>query len=234
MKDYVAGGYFIANYLDRPECMPSELLPDRILSASDCIVDIVPDAWAYRGMGDKGREVRERMASAMGIESVMLTQAMRWTEARRKAREFAWPDVFTSTKVASEFAHLFLRNSQDWALIGIGLHQTLVRTFTQEIAHVGEYGDGVHWVLSKGLALEPLAQVLGFEVLGFESGGFHSSLCHGLERDFFRHLGIRPNRSGFYDEFDDALRCAEYANRDDVPTEHVRWMPWLIVKYEMA
>ncbi|MFH0901625.1 MAG: hypothetical protein V2A73_13435 [Pseudomonadota bacterium] len=49
LSEYVSGGYFITLPARRAEHMDAALLPDTILTASGCIVDLVPDTWSIVG-----------------------------------------------------------------------------------------------------------------------------------------------------------------------------------------
>ena len=46
LSEYVCGGYFIAMPAKRPLRMEGNLLPEMILTASDCIVDLAPSTWS--------------------------------------------------------------------------------------------------------------------------------------------------------------------------------------------
>ena len=45
LNDFIAAGYFLARLSEREPWMSAELLPERILSACDCICSFFPDAW---------------------------------------------------------------------------------------------------------------------------------------------------------------------------------------------
>lgn len=231
IDEFISGGYFLTKYTDRSEYMSSDLIPTRLVSASHCIVDIVPDAWAVE-WGAYNERARQREASKFGITPDTLPQVIRWVTDRIDSHDIGWPAVFNSTDVARQFADQFLSNNHDIVLIGIGLSRTLVNTFLEEEKPPVEYGTpGVYEALTQYNSLESGAEVLGFEVLGFDTSHFHSWLCNGLEVDCNRELEIRPNSYGFIDTFEEASACAEYASRDDVGAEPAFWQPWLIVQY---
>lgn len=182
------------------------MLPERILSVSECIVDIIP-------------EPGERFAEPYNAFDI---------------EEIGWPNVFYSTPDAWEFIRRSLPEADDLVILGIGLHLTLVDAYlTEEQPPAGAKGaSGVYEAISRGKGLDPGGENLGFEVLGLECGGSpHSWLCNGLEMDAWRELGIRPNERGFLGTLDEAQRCAQYANRPESGAEPVFWLPWLIVRY---
>jgi hypothetical protein len=231
IDDFAAGGYFLTKYTGRADCMSSDLLPPRIISASDCIVDIVPDAWAVEWAKYNAGQ-RKREAAKAGIPPDVLPQVIQWVTSRLDHSEIGWPVVFYSADVARHFARKFLPNDDEIVLIGVGLQRDLVNEFLEEEKPSTGHGvPGVYEALSRGESLEAGGEVLGFEVLGYEWGGFHSWLCNGLEVDGYREFKIRPNSHGFIATLEEAAMFAEYASREEVGAEPALWRPWLVVKY---
>ena len=232
VSQYTSGGYFFAKYADRFESMSPDLLPTRILSASNCIVEI-PDAWAVEWAKYQDSE-RQEEAATFGIEPEILPQVVTWVTSRLNSEEIGWPVVFYTLETAREFAKKFLPGNEDVVLLGIGLQQEFADVLLQEEKPPDNHGiPGVYQALGKGLALEGDGEVLGFEVLGYEWGGFHSWLCNGLEVGSSREFNIRPNSHGFISNLEDAAKSAEYASRETVGAEPALWQPWLVIKYPM-
>ena len=231
-SQYVSGGYFLAKYADRAEPMSADLLPARILSASNCIADI-PDAWAVKWANYKETNRKEE-AAKFGIAPEMLPDVIDWVTSGLESQKIGWPVVFYSLETARKFAENFLPHDSDLALLGIGLESELAALLLREEKPPENHGTpGIYEALRRGLSLEVGGEVLGFEVLGYEWGGFHSWLCNGLEVDSYREFNIRPNGYGFISNLEDAVKSAEYASREEVGAEPALWQPWLVVKYPM-
>jgi hypothetical protein len=230
ISQHISGGYFLAKYLKRPDSMPADLLPDRILSASNCIADI-PDAWAVKWANYKESDRREE-AAKFGITPEILPQVIEWVTSGLESQLIGWPVVFYSLETARKFAQRFLPNDSDLALIGIGLLPQLATLLLREEKPPDNHGTpGIYEAIGQGISLEPGGEVLGFEVLGYEWGGFHSWLCNGLEVDSYREFNVRPNSHGFISDLEDACKSAQYASREEVGAEPALWQPWLVVKY---
>ncbi len=228
INEFIAGGYYLTKYTNRSEYMSSDLLPPQIVSASACIVGIVPNYWAVEWASYEESE-RKKKASQIGIMPDMLPQVIRWITSRLDSHEIGWGGGFNSVDLARQFAQQFLPNSIEIILIGIGLHRELVNTFLKEEGPLGI--QGTYEALSQGKSLELGGEVMGFEVLGYEGGGFHSWLCNSLEVHGYREFKIRPNSYGFIDTLEEAAKCAEYASREEVGAEPALWQPWVIVQY---
>ena len=232
VSQYVSGGYFLVKYAHRAESMSADLLPARILSASNCISDI-PDAWAVK-WANYNETDRNEEAAKFGITSEILPQAIDWVTSGLESQKIGWPVVFYSLETAREFAQSFLPHETELALVGIGLRPEFAAFLLREEKPPENHGTpGIYEALSRGWSLEAGGEVLGFEVLGYEWGGFHSWLCNGLEVDTYREFNIRPNRHGFISDLEEAVKSAEYASREEVGAEPALWQPWLVVTYPM-
>jgi hypothetical protein len=149
--------------------------------------------------------------------------------------------VIFSVDVARRAANDHLSDQRDLVLYGLALHRGMVGGFLAgsklqgRISPAGAVLDAmaIRDMMTRGCDVASPAQILGFEILGFEGDSFHSWLCNGLERDAADNLGIRPNDAGFISSPADAIRVAEYCNRDDVGSEPVLWLPWLAVEYDL-
>ena len=229
VSQYVSGGYFLAKYAARSEGMSADLLPARILSASHCIADI-PDAWAVRWANYQESD-REEEAAKFGITPEILPQVIDWVTSGLESKKIGWPVVFYSLDTARQFAQSFLTHDTDLVLVGIGLQPEHAALLLLEEKPPDNHGTpGIYEALGQNLGLESGGEVLGFEVLGYDWGAFHSWLCNGLELASYREFNIRPNRYGFISNLEDAIKCAEYASRDEVGAEPALWQPWLVVK----
>ena len=221
-KDYISGGYFLIKQADKSEYM-AEFLPSKIISASSCIVDMFPEVWST----DEEFNQAKRVANDYGVAIEEMPKVMEWTKENYEL-ETGWANVFFSQSKAKEFRNFFYNSTLELSIIGIGLNNDLVEEYVSEDERFGVYES-----LKQRKSLESNGQILGFEVLGSEHGSFHSWLCNGLEKDCKKEFDIVPNQNGFIEKLDEAKKCAEYANIEEVGAEPCLWLPWLIVKYNL-
>lgn len=225
IKEFVAGGYFLTKYSDKSEYM-ANFLPSKIISASNCIVDIFPEVWSADSVEKPNQVKSEANNYSVSIEE--LPKVLDWTKNNFES-EVGLGNVFFSVNKAKEFANLFYDFASELTVIGIGLKSDLVVDYLEQ--EDAEYG--VYKLLKREQVLESSGEILGFEVLGNEYGSFHSWLCNSLEIDCKEKLEIIPNQNGFIETFEQAEKCAEYANRDEVGAEPCFWLPWLILEYKI-
>lgn len=232
--DFVSGGYFIVKPAPRAPCMDADLLADVIVTATDCIVDLVPESWSIEWSSDTEAARREKGAK-FGLEGVELRAFMGWCTSALESGELGWPGVFLDVDVAIRVKREFLSRSTDLVVIGICLPHDLVSGFLDETRpEAGQGEPGVVAALRSARAPFHRGQPLGYDVLGWEFGGcgFHSYICNGLQRDFAKLLGIRPNRWGFFDLLGDARRCADHCNLEATGAEPGIWMPWRVALHD--
>jgi hypothetical protein len=229
----VTGGYLLGRPAARPHWASQTLLPERIVTASSCIVDFVPGIWALR-WAQTGDGDRRTAAAKFGIRGAAVESAIERVTRAHEEGEFLWPCVFRNVGVAQSFAAEFLGEAIDVALLGIGLHREFVAAFLDRCRPLPEQAPpGVYACLASRARLCPEGQALGYEVLGYETcGSLHSWLCNGLETPVCEALGVRPGPLGLIPSYAEARAAAHYCNRDDVETEPVPWHPWLIMLYD--
>ena len=88
---------------------------------------------------------------------------------------------------------------------------------------------GVFQCVARGEQLPPHARVIGFEVVNVDVGAIgHSWLCNGLENHCADVLGIRPAANGLLASLDDAIRCRDEIDREEVGAEPGPWYPLLL------
>ena len=237
VDDYVWGGYYICRRGPAPcsRDAPSDLLPEKVVSASTCICKMIPSFWAIKWASCKRRE-RRATGAEFGIPREELRRVIRWvTEALAKA-QIGWPDVIYSLETARELAGQFLHDTTDIVLFGLGLPRKYMSEFVEHSRPHGrhEFPCGLHEAVKKGFDLAPHGQVLGHEVLGFDGCGFCSWLCDELETDVAREFGIKPNSYGLIETSEEAEKVAEYYSREEVPSEPLWWLPWIVVQYRFT
>jgi hypothetical protein len=231
-QSFVSGGYFLAMPAPRSGFMNAGLLPDTILTASDCLVDFAPNTWGIAWTGDT-IERRREAAARFGLDEQGLRALMDWSTAAMDSRSLGWPNVFFDVETAVEVRARFLPAGIDAVVFGIALPADLRDAFLEETRPGPQEGTpGVVMALEAHARQDERGSVLGFDVLGWDHGGFHSYICNGLETDFQKVLGLAPNSHGFYATEPEARRCAEHAGLETTGAEPALWRPWRVVRYE--
>lgn len=227
--DYVSGGYYITRLIERPSYV-SPWLPDKMFSGSGCISDHIPDINLFNKSGIFTPEMKREQRNFWEFSP---DDVKRWNERFDELwhEEPGWPTAFSTLESAQEVAVEFLSHLRDTVIFGIGLHPSMLEVFRKEI----EPGPvGVPMLLEQEVPLVDGGEVLGFEPLVFFDYTVDlacSWLCNHLEKDAREKLDIVPNKAGFIETFDEAVRCTRYIMRDDVGAEPGLWLPWLMVRY---
>lgn len=235
LSDFVAGGYFLLKSVPRLMWMASDLLPDSILSLSECISPSVQIYWGWHENG-------QAEARQFGIPESKLAGLRDWLTLGERAH---FSNVFYSVSAAQEFAAEFLEGIPHVHLLGIGLPRGLVNEFLSDNpqtvynANEGKHEPaeyGINALLRKAEPLSPGGQVLGYEVLSYSYAIGHSWLCSGLERDMHTLFGIRPNARGFIDTYEQAIQVYKWIAEDEQKghrAEPEPYYPWLVVEYPL-
>jgi hypothetical protein len=231
-----AAGFLLIKPFPRPDWGSKRLLPQEIISASDCLGPQFPDAYAIKWTSDS-EENRAKGFDSVGLPPDRRTAATEWaTENFQKS--FGWTGVFYSLQEAEKAKALFFPKDSNILLIGLGLPTEFTADFLEYAAppptkegYAPMGASGWFEVVQK---LQPLpeGQFLGFELLNVEHGNVsHSWLCNHLVVHFSETLGIQPNGWGFIEELADARQCCEDINDEKVGAEPGLWLPWAVVKY---
>jgi hypothetical protein len=240
LNDFVAGGYFLARYSKR-RYSSERLLPEQLLSISDCHGDIFP---VYRGWR---ADIDQQYALEFGIPPDKLAAFSQWSAENRK-KNIGLPDVFYKLDTAQEFIAEFIPVTTGLFLIGIGLHETFVDEFLKisneekiELADSlfsarweiipGELY-GVNRVLTERQSLSPGGAVLGYDIASYAVSFVCSWLCVCAEYYMDEELHVRPNSYGLIPTFETATKvCDSVKQYDKEPTAEY---PWLIVQYPLV
>jgi len=234
---HFVGGYFLARTTARPIWLPAQL-PQPIVSASSCMVDMLPDLLETPGWaGGK----KSKWENRPGIEQARLQEMLLWVDEKLALHQIEWGSLFLSADISKAFVALFGVSTENLILIGIGLPEKYIPVFEENERSLS-YGQdtGVNRMIRARLPFESGGELQGYEVLGWEMPNFHSWLCYGFYRYGYEKLGIRPNSHGFIANLEEAERLSEYARRTDlpvletVPTETQPWLPWLITRYPLG
>ncbi len=229
---FVSGGYYLIRPASRAEHMDPRLLPERILTVSDCITNLAPGTWAIEWANDT-RKSRLKDAAKFGIDEAGLAEITQWTTKALENGTLGWPHVFFDLGIVREFAIKFLGQCSDVQVLGLALHHDECSVFLEEAAPgKGEGEVGVYTCINAGRELEVGGTAAGFDVLGLDFQSFHSYICNGLEVEFDQKLRIKPNTLGFFDRHADAIKCAEHSGLDSTAAEPALWQPWKVVLYD--
>lgn len=230
--NFISGGYYIITPIERADYMEKELIPETILSVSECICDFHPETTVLWGGSN---EEKRKYAQQLNISQGTYKEIEKWVEDKLEEGIFGFPQVFTTIELAREFLAKFLCHLSNTKIIGIGLPEEYIEEFieyeeSQNKEEENQYG--IEKLLLRRIPIEVKdSKMMGYEVLGFEYGSFHSYLCNGLEKDFDEHFKFTLNQNGFLPSLEDASRYCDYSNDEDLGTEPVLWLPWAIFEY---
>ena len=235
LKDYVAGGYFVAKPIRREEWMSTELLPEKIISLSSCLnKSKIQVTWGWHT-----DNTRERINN-LGINEEKLDDFKKWSASD----EVGFPNVFYTLQSAQNFIVRFLSHVDEFSIFGLGLPKELVEKFlidnqqkiyNQETKIFSNELYGTNLVLSQKQHLNPHGNILGFEILSYMYSNLsHSLLCNYLEREVFTTFGIRPNLWGLIDSYNEAMKIHKWMWEDENRGEPEPYYPWLIVQYPIT
>ena len=224
MKDYVSGGYYVVKTIPRPKDL-SDLLPKTLLTMSKCfsppIRDLVQLQWdEYE---DASVSIGEE-AIEFGIPENRIPDLVRWAKGQHNTSYF----VFTEVGPPLELLDRFITDSSV-RVVGIGLHASLLESFKSQQSKDVNNGLGLVELVDEKRPLAENGVPLGYEPLGFEGTCFHSWLCHYAPDEVHKRFGIRPNRLGLIDNFEDARQVNEYLL--ETGAEPAIWEPWLLIDY---
>ncbi len=210
--------------------MDATLVPERILSLSECVGAVAPAAWAYYWTSS---EPGSRAASleALGLQEAVVGPLASWIDAALGAGQLGFPSTFFSLAKAQEFRARFFANHDDVYVVGLALDRALA--LRSALKSVGTAHDGPATMLAQDAAPEPGGRALGFDVLALDTGGFHSFLCGGAERRLFARLGARPNARGLFDDPTLARDCAALVEAEGLG-EPGPWSAWEVLAYEQG
>src|SRR5438046_3107936 len=116
----------------RSEHMASELIPETVLSACDCICGFFPNHWSIEWVSETLQQ-RLEQAARIGISSADLPAVLSWaTEAFSDS--FGWPNAFYTLKAAQEVRQRFLPEGPEIVVFGLGLCDSDVERFLDAAA----------------------------------------------------------------------------------------------------
>lgn len=230
MGRWIQGGYFLV----KDGKSQDGRSPLRRVTLSSCVSTSYPDGWALPWWRDE--EHRREARAALGLDEQGFAELLAWTERALEDRRFGRQNVFLELAPAREFHRRFLAQVSGVRLLGLGLEEGAAADFLRDEGPTAaaDPGTGIWLALGRHRRVEPGGTRLGFDVLGVEYDcDLHSFSCNDLERHYHRDLGISLNAFGLIDDAEDAVRAAEYSNRDDVPAEPVPWYAGRLDEYSL-
>jgi hypothetical protein len=248
LSDYYCGGYFLIRANTSGYNADRPLLPDKIISLSECICPNLNIRWGWI-LGDK------EAALAFGIQEDKFDEFKEWSGTAHDVELGLW-SVFYSLDYARRFIKQFLPDASDLYLIGSGLHKELEPAFWQgqlfdvfwgqsrgvlreQSSPKKEQHYGTEKLIKRLLPLERGGKPLGYEVVsGVFYGDFsHSWLCSYLDAEMHELYGMRPNEYGLIDTCAEAKRVYDWIAEDEMQggrAEPEPYNAWLLVSYPLA
>lgn len=236
LSDFISAGFLVTRKIDRPSYVSAELMPDHIISASDCISPFIPDTWCIEWANDtQDSRIKEAGRFGLGIDD--LFEVTRWATSLF-GRSIGWPNLIFNFETAEELVSRFISKVPGVRILELCLHRDMVQEFCvkaepppQQPGFAPNGRQGIHEAILKNRAPLQNGVILGFEPIVFDHSLSCSWLCNRLETLVEESLGIRPNSHGFIDDLEEAFRCVEYISRDDTGSEPGLWLPWLIIDH---
>lgn len=227
---YVSGGYYLILPAPRPAGCAAELVPQQVLTVTDCIVDRAPDTWAISWASASDDE-RGQEAAKFHLRDDELQGFVEWSTQALDEGLLGWPSTFFELETALTIHDRLA--SDELVILGISLETDNCDDLLQDFPTAENMGTpGVIQALERHAPIAPGGSRVGFDVLGWDGWGFHSYLCNGLQDEFQSALGVTPNEFGFFSE-EEARMCAEYAGLETTGAEPGMWLPWAITIYEL-
>ena len=208
--EFYCAGYQLTKFVPRQSARSAALLPDRIISLSECISPFLPESWLLEWAHEENRAA---MAAVWGLEGDSLKSLMKWAGANLD-KEFGWPNIGFSLETVRFIKREFLQDSPEALVIGIGLHRSyadrlldITKIPPQKPGYAPEGDTGLHTMVARREHMAEGGTILGFEPASVGDLGRTiecSWLCNGLETDVQKELGISPNTNGLIQTFKDA------------------------------
>ncbi|MEL7656573.1 MAG: hypothetical protein AAGU75_11770 [Bacillota bacterium] len=231
--EFILGGYFIVKAAQRAECMDKELLPQKIITISECICDILPSTWALSWV-NKSKQDIESAKSIWGLSDNEFDELENWVTGRFDEGKFGWQYGFGDLIIARECCRRYLKDTDDIYILGIGLSKKDASVFLDREKPCKGIGSTLAYDVLQRNELIDTTGFLGFDVLGYDIGSFHSYICNGLEDDFFEIFGIRPNQYGLYESYEGSKQAAEYLLDEKIGAEPALWQSWAVCKFQIS
>ena len=210
--------------------MSSVLMPEMILSLSNCICQTAPNDWTIEWASYNPKN-RNQVANSFGMNENELEQAIIFT-TNEIEKKIGYPNVIFSLSDAIYFCQRFVKNHKA-ELLGLGLPEQYRDELMEDLTPEEGCGQlGIYQALKGHSRIDIGGELLGYEILNFDRGLNCSWLCNGLEKRVFRQLGEKPNSYGFLSDLEIAIKAAEYCSSEEVGAEPGLWLPCSVTKYQ--
>lgn len=121
-----AAGYYLIKVTPRLEWL-SELLPERVVSASRCICPQFPGSYAY-SVGPGIKKERASKFEGLGIRRSDREAVIEWAMANF-GESFGWTNTFFEVGIAQEVQERFFEPHQEMTVVGLGLPEQFLDCF---------------------------------------------------------------------------------------------------------
>jgi hypothetical protein len=238
LEPLISAGFLLIKPSPRPNWHEPSLLPEQIVSASDCLCPRFPGPYAITWSSGPEASQREGF-EAVGLAPETWREAEGWATAQF-GRAFGWPGVFFNLDAARAAQTRFFSRADPVWLVGLGLPEGSLGPFLSDAGPAppqpgySPFGaSGYYELLERRQPLPPGGRLVGFELLNVEGGQVsHSWLCNHLEKHCADRLGIWPAHFGLLPDLPSARRCLKEITRDDVGAEPGLWLAWALVRYD--
>lgn len=181
---YISAGTYILSPVRRASYMDKELLPEKIVSISDCICEFHPNINILWGGSHLNKQ---NYSNKLHLSKDSFDEMEKWVLNQFEKNMFLYPNIFTTVNLARDFSKAFLNDLDERMIIEIGLPKSFIGEFLEDVDTYSKSDKdrlGIEKLLLTKTPIDVEANLLGFEVVGFEEGKFHSYICNGLEKDF--------------------------------------------------
>ncbi|HEV7766370.1 MAG TPA: hypothetical protein VGQ76_15300 [Thermoanaerobaculia bacterium] len=233
----ISVGFLLIKPVVRPPYVSAELIPELVISASNCICPQFPGPYAISWCSESDEDRVARLTE-VGVPAELHAIAIQWATAAF-GETYGWPGVFYSVEAAREARDRFIASPEFVKVIALGLPEQFAEDFMKRAAptasppgYAPSGESGYLECIKRRDALPDGGRHLGFELLNLQVGMLEDSwLCNGLEQHCATTLQIRPTHNGLLATLEDATRSCAEIDREEVGAEPGPWYPFQLVEY---
>lgn len=82
---YICGGYYIASPLKRADYIDKKILPETILSASECLCPFYPEIYI---LWEDSQKIKQKYANELNLSKDAFEEMEKWVEEKFKRIHF--------------------------------------------------------------------------------------------------------------------------------------------------
>lgn len=109
LSNITLGGYFIVVPTTRSKYMDQTLIPEKFISISDCICDVLPGSWGLSWVSNRKEDIK-RAKTLINVSDNKFLELEKWVDEDFNKGNFGWQHGFTNLQSAKEFADKYLYN----------------------------------------------------------------------------------------------------------------------------